>query len=177
LTPRPFQKIWEYFVCQAFFLFSVTGNINISTFCDMRPFILADGHKHFEETSAFTFREDEWSHRGGKNYVIQGSKHWDCACVDRRGGGDRTRLVQRIRNEEYKLHTHISRYTYSFFRPNIHTYSHTHTCTCGKSAQTVDHILYNCEILNKERDSLISIVENTNKWPTDQRQLIREYYQ
>ena len=47
---------------------------------------------------------------------------------------------------------------------NIRSYLHrfkltdTPTCTCGKSAQTVDHILYNCEILNKERDSLISIV-------------------
>ena len=40
--------------------------------------------------------------------------------------------------------------------------THTPTCNCGKSAQTVDHILYNFEILNKERDSLISIVEKTN---------------
>jgi len=51
------------------------------------------------------------------------------------------------------------------------------TCACGNSEQTIDHILYNCEIINRERDSLISRVEKTNKWPVDKRQLIRKHYQ
>ena len=42
---------------------------------------------------------------------------------------------------------------------------------------TTDHIIYNCEIINRERDSLISRVEKTNKWPVDKRQLIRKHYQ
>jgi hypothetical protein len=50
------------------------------------------------------------------------------------------------------------------------------TCACGKREQTIDHILYNCEIIIKERDSLISRVETTNKWPVDKRQLMREHY-
>ena len=38
-------------------------------------------------------------------------------------------------------------------------------------------MLYNSEILNEETDSLISIVEKTNKRPTDKSKLIREHYQ
>jgi hypothetical protein len=38
-------------------------------------------------------------------------------------------------------------------------------------------MLYNCEIINRETDSLISRVEKTNKWPVDKRQLIRKHYQ
>jgi hypothetical protein len=35
-------------------------------------------------------------------------------------------------------------------------------CACGNSDQTIQHILYNCEIINRERDSLILRVEQTN---------------
>jgi hypothetical protein len=51
------------------------------------------------------------------------------------------------------------------------------TCACGNSDQTIDYILYNCEVINRERDSLISRVEKTNKWPVDKRQVIRKHYQ
>ena len=51
------------------------------------------------------------------------------------------------------------------------------TCACGNSDQTIDHILYNGEIINRERDCLISRVEETDKWPVDKRQLIRKHYQ
>jgi len=37
-------------------------------------------------------------------------------------------------------------------------------------------MLYNCEIINRERDSLILRVGKTNKWPVDKRQLIRKHY-
>jgi len=66
---------------------------------------------------------------------------------------------------------------------NIRSYFHrfkltnSPTCACGNSEQTIDHILYNCEIINRERDSLISRVEKTYKWPVDKRQLIRKHYQ
>jgi hypothetical protein len=66
---------------------------------------------------------------------------------------------------------------------NIRSYLHrfklinSPTCACGNSEQTIDHILYSCEIINRERDSLISRVEKTNKWPVDKRQLIRKHYQ
>jgi hypothetical protein len=33
------------------------------------------------------------------------------------------------------------------------------TCACGNSDQTIDYILYNCEIINRERDSLISRIK------------------
>jgi hypothetical protein len=49
-------------------------------------------------------------------------------------------------------------------------------CACEKIENTIDHILYNREIINRETDSLISRAEKTNKWPVDKRQLMREHY-
>jgi hypothetical protein len=66
---------------------------------------------------------------------------------------------------------------------NIRSYLHrfriinSPTCACGKNEQTINHILYNCEIIIRERDILISEVEKTHKWPVDKRQLIKEHYQ
>ena len=64
---------------------------------------------------------------------------------------------------------------------NIWSYLHrfkiiNSPCACGNSEQTVDHILYNCEIINRERDSLISRIETTDKWPVDKKQFIRKHY-
>jgi hypothetical protein len=47
---------------------------------------------------------------------------------------------------------------------NIRSYLHrfkileTPTSLCGTKDQTIDHLLYECELLTKERDSLISTV-------------------
>jgi hypothetical protein len=44
---------------------------------------------------------------------------------------------------------------------NIRSYLHrikileTPTCPCGTKDQTIHHLLYECELLNKERDSVI----------------------
>ena len=54
---------------------------------------------------------------------------------------------------------------------NIGSYLHrykildTPTCPCGTEDQTIDHLLHECEPLNKERNSLISIVVKTDVWP------------
>jgi len=54
---------------------------------------------------------------------------------------------------------------------NIRSYLHrfkildTPTCPCGTKDKTIDHLLYECEPLNKERNSLISIVVKTDVWP------------
>jgi hypothetical protein len=50
------------------------------------------------------------------------------------------------------------------------------TCSCGTKDQTIDHLLYECELLNKERDSLISTVLQTDVWPINKETLIRKHF-
>jgi hypothetical protein len=65
---------------------------------------------------------------------------------------------------------------------NIRSYLHrfkivdTPTCSCGTNDQTVDHLLYECELLNKEIDRLISTVLQTDVWPISKETLIRKYF-
>jgi len=66
---------------------------------------------------------------------------------------------------------------------NIRSYLHrfkimdTPACACGSSDQTIDLMLYECALINQERDSLISAVVKTDVWPTDKKHLIRKHYQ
>ena len=53
----------------------------------------------------------------------------------------------------------------------------TQTCDCGSSDQTIDYILYECALINQERDSLISAVVKTDVWPIGKKHLIRKHYQ
>jgi hypothetical protein len=65
---------------------------------------------------------------------------------------------------------------------NIRSYLHRFkildkpTCSCGTKDQTIDHLLYECELLNKERDSLISTVLQTDVWPMSKETLIRKHF-
>jgi len=52
----------------------------------------------------------------------------------------------------------------------------TPTCPCGTKDQTTDHLLYECELLNKERDSLKSSVLKTDIWPVSKNRLIRKHF-
>jgi hypothetical protein len=64
---------------------------------------------------------------------------------------------------------------------NIRSYLHrfkileTPNFSCGTEDQTTDRLLYECEPLNKERDSLISIVLQTDVWPISKNTLIRKH--
>ena len=51
----------------------------------------------------------------------------------------------------------------------------TQTCSCGTKDQTVDHLLFERELLNKERDSLISTVLKTDVWQISKNKLIRKH--
>ena len=42
--------------------------------------------------------------------------------------------------------------------------------------ETIDHLLYECELLNKERDSLISTVLETYIWPLSKKTLIKKHF-
>jgi hypothetical protein len=65
---------------------------------------------------------------------------------------------------------------------NIRSYLHrfkildTPTCPCGTKDQTVDHLLYECELLNKARNILKSTVSQTDVWPISKETLIRKHF-
>jgi len=65
---------------------------------------------------------------------------------------------------------------------NIRSYLHrfkildTPTCLCGTKDQKIDHLLYECELLNKERNSLISTVLETDVCPISKKTLIRKHF-
>ena len=65
---------------------------------------------------------------------------------------------------------------------NIRSYLHrfkiteTPICPCGTTNQTIDHLLFECKLLNKERDSLISTVLKTDVWPISKEKLIRKHF-
>jgi hypothetical protein len=55
--------------------------------------------------------------------------------------------------------------------------SESPTCPCGKAEQTVDRLLFQCELLEKERDNLILGVAKTDNWPLSKSSLIRDHFQ
>ena len=63
---------------------------------------------------------------------------------------------------------------------NIRSYLHrfkiseTPICLRGTTIQTIDRLLFQCELLNKERDNLISTVVKTDVWPRSKDKLIRK---
>jgi hypothetical protein len=65
---------------------------------------------------------------------------------------------------------------------NIRSYLHhfkiidTPGCPCSTTDQTTDRLLFECELLNKERDKLISAILKTDVWPISKNKLIRKYY-
>jgi hypothetical protein len=52
----------------------------------------------------------------------------------------------------------------------------TPTCLCCTKDQTIDHLLYECELLNKEKYSLISTVLKTDVWPISKKTLISKHF-
>ena len=50
------------------------------------------------------------------------------------------------------------------------------TKVCGTKDQTIDHLLFECELLNKERDRLILTVSKADLWPISKNELIRKHY-
>ena len=65
---------------------------------------------------------------------------------------------------------------------NIKSYLHrfkiieSPTCPCGTTEQTTDHLIFQCEFLGKERDTLISGVSKTDNWPLSKNRLISEHF-
>jgi hypothetical protein len=48
-------------------------------------------------------------------------------------------------------------------------------CLCKNGEQTVDHILFDCKLLAKERDRLVVAVLWSENWPVSANELITKY--
>jgi hypothetical protein len=49
-------------------------------------------------------------------------------------------------------------------------------CPCGNDNQTTDHILFECALLNEDRERLIAAVAKKDNWPINKDMLIKEHY-
>jgi len=48
-------------------------------------------------------------------------------------------------------------------------------CNCEHGDQTTDHLIYDCEILNKEREKLIAYTSREQDWPVRKCELVGKY--
>jgi hypothetical protein len=49
-------------------------------------------------------------------------------------------------------------------------------CFCEEGDQTVDHIIYDCKLLEQEISSLKAVVIKTEKWPVSRDKLSTKFY-
>jgi hypothetical protein len=65
---------------------------------------------------------------------------------------------------------------------NVNAYLHrfkianTPTCPCGKTDQTIDHLLHECDLLITQRYTLRSRISKSESWPISKDILITKYY-
>jgi len=53
--------------------------------------------------------------------------------------------------------------------------SETPLCPCGNQDQTTDHLLFECDLLRKERKALLTTIRKTDVWPTNKSGLIKKH--
>jgi hypothetical protein len=64
-------------------------------------------------------------------------------------------------------------------KAHLHCFKLTDSATClcrDNNDQTIGHILYECEILKTQRDSLRLAVSKTDSWPANKYTLISRHY-
>jgi hypothetical protein len=49
-------------------------------------------------------------------------------------------------------------------------------CPCSNGNQTVDHLLYDCNKLNNEREKLIALISKENNWPIRKSELVKKIF-
>jgi len=65
---------------------------------------------------------------------------------------------------------------------NIKTYLHKYKiienpeCSCDKGEQTVDCIIYGCNLQEQERDRLKAVITRSEQWPVSKNKLVLKYY-
>jgi hypothetical protein len=81
------------------------------------------------------------------------------------------------------LVTYIHTYIHTFVTSHGKTKSYLHRfkiiespdCPCGGGSQTVDHLIFECTILQNERERLISKISRYDNWPVNKSQLGNKY--
>ena len=48
--------------------------------------------------------------------------------------------------------------------------------SCERGEQTVEHVIYDCKLVEEERDRLIAAVMRTDNWPVSKNNLIKNFY-
>jgi hypothetical protein len=48
-------------------------------------------------------------------------------------------------------------------------------CPCSNGNQTVDHLLYDCNKVNNEREKLIAHISTEDNWPIRKSELVKKY--
>jgi hypothetical protein len=48
-------------------------------------------------------------------------------------------------------------------------------CSCDGGNQTVDHLLYDCTKLQRQREKLTSNISNQDKWPVNKSDLVKKH--
>ena len=48
-------------------------------------------------------------------------------------------------------------------------------CPCGGGNQTVNHLLYDCTKLQREREKLTNSISNQDKWPVNKCDLVKKH--
>jgi hypothetical protein len=67
-------------------------------------------------------------------------------------------------------HSNINSYLYRF------KVRGTPSCPRGAQNQTIDHLLFECELLRKEQNDLTTNILKTNVWPISKSELIRKHF-
>jgi len=53
--------------------------------------------------------------------------------------------------------------------------SETPLCPCGNQDQTTDHLPFECDLLQTERNNLSTTIRKTDLWPTSKSHLIKKH--
>jgi hypothetical protein len=89
------------------------------------------------------------------------------------------RIEERLNRE---LHTTQALTTILTGHGNIKAYLYrfkiiaSPTYPCGKDDQHIDHLIYECELLNPQRETLRCSVNKIDKWPTTKYKLINNHH-
>jgi len=54
--------------------------------------------------------------------------------------------------------------------------SETPLCPCGNQDQTTDHLRFECDLLQTERENLLTTIRKTDVWPTSNSDLIKKHF-
>jgi len=74
------------------------------------------------------------------------------------------------------MHTYVRTYIHTYVHTYVHTYIHTYIHSpCDGGNQTVDHLIYACPILWREREKLICKVSKQDNWPVTKSYLVNKF--